>query len=830
MTCVRFHSTRSTRGLLGSAALGLSAALSLVAAPARADVDARRLLEAVSGRVSAARTARALGTTDRSLALTVRLPPGVTAEERGLVPITPSIAVARGSAAHLLGLMQDNPDLRFGWSGRYRPLLDHAGQWTSGRRARENTGLSGQGVVVGVIDTGVDTKHPALRRPDGKTRVRWLVDFAREPLGRHPDLEAQYGCRDRDTTCAVLDASDIDELLENDVEGDEPTDEYGHGTHVASLAVGNGAPDDLYVGSAPEADLIVAQVTSVDGYIADAAILMAARFAFDRARELDQPAVLNISLGSDFGAHDGGSGLELALAELAREPGRSIVIAAGNSAGLYAGLTPRYPEPFGVHTEVHVPKGGETIVPILTPADEGGPIEGTIYAWIAGKAGDELRVGVDLGGDRKIPPFSRGEVGTYDGKDFGDPDDLEISVLNGVRDAEIGLAPSSAIVVISGRFAAGRTFGLRLEGNASANIWLASDGDLDPVLSLGALLPKARKNGTICVPATHPELIAVGATLNRTTWTDAAGARVEEAENGALEDSPEDSIAYFSSSGPTNTGRLKPDLVAPGFNVVGAMSKEADPRVNPLSDFGSGGLCADPNDECYVVSDHYAVLSGTSMASPVVAGAVALLMQREPTLTQARVRDLLQAGSRPLDGVTFAAQQVGAGALDVLGALLAQDEEGRTAADPTEAMLRLAESFAYPDPQAPLEGVVVLRDNRGQPATGYEARDLKFEVEGAERHDFERVESSLYRFRVAAPRGSGGGSLRLRVRFADAVLAEQSVPIAVDPIVAEEGFHARGGSCGWAPYSPGLGLPRAAEILAGGALVLSWARRRRRSV
>ncbi len=804
-------STRTAIGLLGVLAGPL-----LLSSPARADVDARRLLGAVSGRLSSARTARALGTTDRSLALSVRLPQGVTAEERGLVPITSNIAVARGSAAELLGLMQNNPDLGFRWTAPYRPLLDHAGVWTGSLSARQDTGLSGQGVVVGVIDTGVDTKHPALQNADGTTRVRWLIDFSMEPLGLHPDLEAQYGCRDRSSgmTCAVLSAEDINARLTNDEEGDEPTDVVGHGTHVASLAAGNGAPDGTYVGSAPRADLVVAQVMSPDGYILDAAIMMGARFAFDRAAELDEPAVLNISLGSDFGAHDGTSTLELALADLTRGPGRAIVIAAGNSAGLFQGLTTRYPDPLGVHTEVHVPKNGETIVPILTPAERA-RTQGTIYAWIAAKAGDDLRVGLDLGDDRKVPPFSRGQAGSYDGKELGDPDDIEISILNGIDEADIGVAPESAVVVISGTFTSGRVFGLHLEGNASAQIWVASDGDLDPSASFGALLPRARKNGTICVPATHPDLIAVGATLNRTSWLDAAGNPVKETANGALDDAPEDSIAYFSSSGPTNTGLLKPDVVAPGFNVIGAMSHEADPRENAFSDFSAGERCADPTDECYVINDHYAVLSGTSMASPVVAGAVALLLQRDPTLTQAQIRDLLQAGSRPLEGVAFAEQQVGAGALDVVGALLAQDEAGRSPALPSDVTLRLAEAFAYPDPNQPLQGLLVLRDDKGQPATGYDAAALTFSVEGEQSHNFQRVSDSLYRFRVAAPSGSGGGSLRLKVGYAGTTLAETSVPIAVDPIVAEEGFHARGGGC-----SVSAGIP-SSRVSAAIALVIA---------
>ncbi len=797
---------------------------------ADADVDARRLFGAASARVTPSRTARALGATDLGLGLVVRLPPGATAEERGLVPVTGGLATVRGSAPRLLDVIEKNPDLSFRWSAPFRPMMDRAATWTGSAYAREETGLSGQGVIVGVVDTGADTKHPALRNSDGTTRIRHLIDFAQSPHEPPSPLEVAYGCGEVEAPCRIFDAEEINALLANDVSDDEPTDDEGHGTHVASLAAGNGAPDGKYVGVAPGADLVVAKVTALDGSISDAAILLGARFVYERAREERKPAVVNISLGSDFGAHDGSSSLERGLAELVRVPGRALVIAAGNSAGLYGrDLTPSYPGPFGVHTEVHVPAGGVATVPLLTPVEGAARTRGAVYAWIAAKPGDELRVGVDTGQGKNIPVVARGGAVTYSGSDIGDSDDIEVTILNGIDDSEIGNAPESAVVLVSGEWRAGRVFGLRLEGNASARVWVASAGDLDPRVSLGAVLPRARKAGTICVPATHPDIIAVGATLNRTTWLDAAGNRPDESRHGSLDDAPEDTTAYFSSAGPTNLGFLKPDLVAPGAFVIGAMSREADPRVSAFSDFASGGTCEDPEDECYVVSDDYAVSSGTSMSSPIVAGAVALLLERDPTLTQTQIRDLLQAGSRPIEGLAFVEQQVGAGALSVVGALKAQDAASLPPSEPVEATLSLAEAFVYPDPEAPLRGVIVLRNAEGEPASGYDSGRLALSAEGASSQTFERVSDSLYRFVVSAPRGSGGSKLRLSVSYGGAKLAAAEVPIAVDPTVAEEGFRARGGCSvgpgraatvtGWAALAGGLGL--------GG---LSWLRRRQRRV
>lgn len=784
-----------------SASVGAALAAALVSwSPAsRADVDARRLFQAIGDDASRARIAEALGLEHDRLALTAELPPGTQAEQRGFTPIAGRFAVTRGSFATLEALVARNPDVQFRWSPPLRPQLDRVDGWTRASQAREATGLTGAGVVVGVIDTGVDTKHPALRRPDGTTRVRWLIDFGQEPLGLHPELEESYGCTG-ERACAVLGAADIDARLGNDVSGDEPTDPIGHGTHVASLAAGNGAPGGVYRGTAPEADLIVAQVGSPpSGSIFDVNILTSARFVFERAEELGLPAVINISLGSNLGAHDGSSALEQGLASLVGRPGRAIVTAAGNSAGQYLNLSPHYPGPFGIHTEVHVAPGGETRVPLLAPAVTTRPVRGAIFAWIASAPGDDLRVGFGNGREGTTELVPRGRVGGFESEQMGDDDEYVVVIINGVRDNAQGIPVSEhgAVVLIAGEWRAGRSFALRFAGNGTARVWVDSSGDLDPSQSPGAMVPASFKAGTVSVPATHPDLIAVGATTNRSDWTDHTGALVRQATHGALEAAPGDTTAFFSGAGPTSTGLLKPDLVAPGVHVVGAMSAEADPRVagNAASQFAGVGVCGPSGGQCLVVSDEYALASGTSMAAPVVTGAVALLLQREPTLTQSRVRHLLQAGSRSLEGAVFAPEQAGAGALDVVGALRAQDAAAGppVTVAPTAARIELARSFVPPDPALPLDGLVVLRGPDDEPARGFPAGRLVLEAPGAASVSFVSVSEGLWRLAVAMPEGSGGERLDLRLRYDGRLLAERSVPVGVDPHAAQSGFRASGG-------------------------------------
>jgi RimJ/RimL family protein N-acetyltransferase/subtilisin family serine protease len=727
------------------------------------------------------------------VSVVVELPEDVS-EPSGFVPIAARLGVLDLEQATLRELARERPELRFDWAPPRRLLMDRADAFANASSFRNDTGLTGRGVVVGIVDSGVDPTHPDLRGDNGRSRILWWLDFSRGPAGRHPELEAALGCTGGTGAgrCAVLDGSDVEELLANDDLADDPGDAFGHGTHVASLAAGSGRAFDpaRYVGVAPEASFIVVRAIRAGGGIFDADILKATRFVFERADELAMPAVVNLSLGSDFGGHDGSSSLELGLESFVgpAHPGRAIVVAAGNSAGLVDGIT-GVPGPCGVHTEVHVPRDERALVPIVTLAASD-PIQATVYAWIATRPGDALSVGVvDPKGDVVTPVApGRAVVEEHDG--------VTISIANDVHGGanRVPVGSQGAVVIIEGAWPSERTFGLHLEGPGSARVWVLGEGDLGPTVSFGPLVPRARKEGTINVPASSPGLIAVGATLNRTEWVDVEGEDVAFPGHGALDDAPPDTTAYFSSAGPNADGSTKPDLVASGANVVGAMARTADPRFTDAMLFSSPEcLARGYSEHCAVVDDGHAVSSGTSMAAPLVSGAVALLFERDPGLDQTRVRALLQAGSRALAGVVIDERQVGVGALDLSATLdvLAADTD-RLPGSATR--LVLGASFAHPDSSWPLEGFALLRDDDGRVADGFDPARLSLAVRGADvRSPLERVEAGLFSFALAAPPGTGGRTLSVALRFDGQTLAERSVPVAVDPELARTLPSARGG-------------------------------------
>jgi hypothetical protein len=384
----------------------------------------------------------------------------------------------------------------------------------------------------------------------------------------------------------------------------------------------------------------------------------------------------------------------------------------------------------------------------------------------------------------------------------------------------------NAVVVIDGGFPSAQVFKLRLSGHGTVALWVQASGPVSPDVSAGVLVPRGEKQGTINIPASHPDLIAVGATVNRNRWIDSKRQKFLVGRDDGLEELLQvDGTAVFSAAGPNALGVLKPDLVAPGMYVVGAMSSSADPRQNGGNGvFASQGRCApegSPDYECFVTDDdQHAVTSGTSMSAPLVAGAIALLLQARPELTQGQLRALLQAGARQPTGPILAEQQVGPGALDLPGTLAALIAEDSPIQRLPSAISRivLAASFIHPDASQPLSGLLELRDADDLVADGFDERRLLLEVKGGVLSQApSRLAPGLYGFQVTAPEGSGGEDLDLELSFDGQTLARRRVPVGVDRWVAEGEPIAQGG-CAIDGHGASAGSLLGALLLAVGAL------------
>jgi len=751
-----------------------------------------------------------MAASDGRVGMTAKVPPGIDPRAWGLVPVAPGLGVVRLSPSDIETFEKLHPEPRLTWWPPLHPTLDKAVPISGVPAFQQATELKGAGVVIGIIDTGLDLKHADLRTAVGKTRVAWLIDMSRKPNGRHKELEDAYGCSGETSACAVLDSADIEETLGTQTSSDAPRDDLGHGTHVASIAAGNGLASNtstVYAGVAPEAVLIGARVTRAGGDISDTDVLLATRFVFDRAEALGLPAVVNMSLGADFGPHDGTSPLETGLASLVgpQHPGRAIVVAAGNSGVLYLAGE----DTLGVHTDAHVVPGATTRVTMRAP-NLTGTVKGSAYVWIGWRAGESISVGMaGPNGETWVSPVAPGHTDAWDSADGK----LTVQVINDLAYDGSPLTPDShgAVLVFDGEWAPNSEHDLLLEGDGTADLWIQGTGEAaSGEGGTGELFLRAIKQGTVNVPATSPGLIAVGATLNRHQWKDADGNSMKLSSFGSMRPPIDDSIAYFSGAGPTRTGVMKPEISAPGAFVAAAMSRNADPATNPQSMFAtSSSECPSGSQHCLVVDAAHAIAAGTSMAAPMVAGAAALLLSLQPQLTQPEIVALLQAGARYPTGTIAYPYQMGAGALDIEGSRLALEAMGRPLLrdpDPSKSWMVLGAGYARPGRQNRIEGTLETRFSDGTIADGFDASQLQLLTHDAEvLEPLARVAPGLWRFAVAAPEGSGGRTMTVETRFAGALLGEKrALAIGPDVFIAREGFTAHGG-CSVSSSSSGAG-------------------------
>ncbi|MFO0755248.1 MAG: S8 family serine peptidase [Byssovorax sp.] len=771
------------------AASALAIALLSSALPVRADAPAAPLIRVLA---SPGRS-HALAVDHGRIPVTVALPPGVSAASLGLLPVAPGLGARRFSPADLLSFAASHPDLSIDYSPPRRPLIDVSKKWTRVdvfRKAEADAGagtIDGTGVVVGIIDTGLDIRHPDFLDKDGKTRVAWLLD-AGAPEGLHPKLEKTFGCTDPlQSACAVYAAADIDDLIK--AKSDRLVDAEGHGTHVASIAAGNGGPSAVkkprYVGLAPGATLIVA----TPGKFYDPDILNAARFIFDRAAAMGLPCVLNLSVGGDFGPHDGTSALEQGLAAMVGDdkPGRAVVVAAGNSGDVSDVLGDG--GEYGIHTEVHVTPHERVRVPIRA----GKATAGQVYVWLTFQRGDEIDVSLEgPGGSTWIGYTGRGDEAGYD-----DGNGTTAGVINNKISpkSSITAATNSAVVVWTGAWDEG-TFAIHLRGHGDAQLWMTGTGDAAPsATSYGVLFERATREGTVTVPASHPGLLAVGCTLNRVAWKPLGASPIALALYGHEEDPVPDSACYFSSSGPTPLGVMKPELSAPGGVVAGAMSSLADPREHAGGLFDGVG-CPKDAPNCYLVDARHAIASGTSMSAPHVTGAIALLFQLDRTLTQARVTDVLQAGARRPSGHVPYESQLGPGELDLEGARQALAAEQASTIEPSieKSWYTLSSSYARADASFPIWGTVELRRADGKVASGLDGQKLTLSLTNAALlQPLTKVRHGLWRFAFAGREGTSGQTAQVELFYDGRSLGARSLPIGTDIWTSNGLIEATGG-------------------------------------
>lgn len=473
-------------------------------------------------------------------------------------------------------------------------------------------GYDGTGVVMGIIDEGIDYTHPDFRDEFGNTRIKYLWD--QSIINFDTSTQAQPHGYGKEFIGAQIDTST-----------QHFDHQFSHGSHVAGIACGGGLAVNNYKGVAPKSDIIVVKMNlnQPDNdfltSLADAVL-----YIFTRADQLNKPVVINISLGTYFGSHDAKDIQAQTIDFLvSQKPGRVIVCSAGN-----AGTAP-------LHLGYDL--SADTSFTWFQASSQG------IYMQLWGDSGSFENAQVSVGIDRVQPdhkylgglPFKSivsqiGAIKTdtiYNGNQrLGIVQSLAQSI-NGSYSMEYFITPDS-VVNISGSDTSRYFWRLMTKGSGRMDSWsLDMVFDNLPDSISYPFIKKYKKpdtDQTIVSSFTCSEkVITVGSYVNRNSYTNANFSVTRDTTLHTGE------LSTFSSRGPTRDGRIKPDITATGEWVLSCARQD---ELNILS-------ATEP--EKVAAGKKHKRSSGTSMASPAVAGIAALYLQKNPNADWLEVKNAI---------------------------------------------------------------------------------------------------------------------------------------------------------------------------------------------
>lgn len=500
------------------------------------------------------------------------------------------------------------------------PKLDQARRTTRVDSVHKGINLplrySGKNVVVGVIDFGFDYNHPTFYDTLGTSfRIRKVWELNSNGT---PPAGFTYGRELGDTT--TIKASTTDNALQT------------HGTSVAGMAAGSGygsLTNNRFRGMAYDADLVLVGVRRdtiasqwMQGGFSDFANGIG--YILNYATSVSKPAVVNISWGSQSGAHDGTSLFNQACDNLSG-PGKIIVMSAGNEGQEHIHLQKQF-SPTDTLIRTHltfspatyqrtwVDIWGEPAKSWCSKATlyrNGAEVSNTGYVCLDNAVHSMYILGSN-GTDTCYVEFIN-SLAEPNGKPR-----MTINVFNKTTDTvSIAVKAGEGMIHMWNEYYYyGYTHGYQSAFSKLGQSWATEGDTLSTVSDMGAA----------------NSVLLVGAYVSKLSWTNING--LGYGYSGSV-----NRLAGFSSRGPMVDGRIKPDIAAPGLTIATAVNSydTAYTATGTESALVRSGYTNTGNGRTY----YYSEFSGTSAASPAAAGIVALMLQVNPNLTPAQTKTIL---------------------------------------------------------------------------------------------------------------------------------------------------------------------------------------------
>src|SRR5574344_1925229 len=453
---------------------------------------------------------------------------------------------------------------------------------------------TGKGVIVGMIDGGIEYNHINFKDANGKSRVKMVYDIVNNKT--------------------YLDPDEIATLTTDDVKGT-------HGSHTTGTAAGSYAKNG-YQGMAPDADLILCGAGHLP---VEATVVNAAKKIFDYADLVNKPAVINMSLGDIIGPHDGSENFIKSLNAL-KAPGHIISMSSGNDGGE------------ALYIKHHSENADDSLqfncllMPSLISS-------GNIDLWSKSPNLFQIPIGLQnlktMQIEGTMPMIPDSVIDSYGNYSYVDSLFLKDKCngtfsLSGSLDANnnryhvqlsmsvdffqaLTTASISVLMVYSKK-------------NETIEGW-SNNG----FTFIGTKIPDSIDGSDSCTVnslAYGTNTICVGAYVTKQFYYN----QVLKKNQTYVDAGDRGDIASFSGYGMKDDGTVLPDIIAPGTTLISSFNKYA--RAQNTS-YICDSLIADDGHV-----DYWGAMSGTSMSTPVVTGIIATWLQYKPTLTVEEIKDI----------------------------------------------------------------------------------------------------------------------------------------------------------------------------------------------